>query len=409
MNKNFIDTIYLFSCGAKGIDPLVEGNEFDYKEIYKIAKEQGVWETVFLSYIKIYNKHPDIIPEDTFKRLHSEFMMKCGVQYRRYDFIHNLLKKLDDCNIKACVLKGESLARFYDTPIARVSSDVDILIEPHKVDLCLKTMRDLGFEIGDKNYESHQIECTHPIAGLVEIHTMMYGKKTEDVCFNNEVKYNEDYVEVKAEDGTSYKTLGITDNFIFIFLHFIKHFLSFGVGIRQLEDVLIYTEKNYETIDWERVSALFKKLGFEKIFKCVIAIGKKYFSFPENLFDSYIVNDSLVEQVFDDMMQGGVFGHNDTSRQGFYELYLTERYKKIQNKDYAVYKNKRKLTRLFPNRKFMSVNFPYVKKSVLLMPIAWIHRIILGIFKSKSKSKTTIETNQEHQKRLTLMKELGML
>lgn len=270
-------------------------------------------------------------------------------------------------------------------------------------------MKDCGFEIGDKVYESHQIECTHPIAGLVEIHTMMYGKKTEDVCFNNEVKYNEEYLNIQADDETIYQTLGVTDNFMFIFLHFVKHFLSSGAGIRQLEDVLIYTENNYRVIDWDRVNTSLKNLGFNKFFQCVIAIGKKYFAFPEKTFNAYVVDDSLIERVFEDMMQGGVFGHNDSSREGFYDLYLTERCKKIKNKDYVLYKNKRKLTRLFPNRKFMSVNFPYVEKSALLMPVAWIHRIILGVFKNKSQVQVNTKTDQKHKKRLALMQELGML
>ena len=409
MNKNFTDTIYLFSCGAKGINPSMDLSDFNYKEIYRISNEQGVWDTVFLSYIKIYNKNPDIMPKETFEWLHSQFMIKCGLQYRRYDFIHRLLSKLDEHDINPCVLKGESIAILYDTSIARISGDTDILIEPQKIDLCLKIMKDMGFDIGEKGYDSHHIECEHPICGLVEIHTMMYGKRTEDICFNHAIKYNEEYLSIETEDGAIFKTLGTTDNFMFLFLHFIKHFLSSGVGIRQLEDVLIYTEKNYDKINWERVNTSFKDLGFEKIFKCVIAIGKKYFSFPEKLFASYVISDSLIERVFDDMMHGGVFGHNDVSRRGFYELYLTERYRKVQNKDYALYKNKRKLTRLFPDRKFMAVNFPYVQKSALLMPVAWMHRIILGVLKNKNQASTNTLENQEHKKRLELIHDLGML
>ena len=409
MNKNFIDTIYLFSCGAKGIEPEADCYRIDYKAVYEIAKEQEVWETVFLSYKNLKDKHPDIIPEKTFKMLKDGFEIRCAAQYRRYDFIHRLLKKIDEAGIKYCVLKGESVARFYHTPIARVSSDVDILVDPQKTDICLNIMEDMGFEVGDKEYESHQIECTHPIAGLVEIHTMMYGKKTEDVCFNNEVKYIEEYLSVKAEDGTIYKTLGITDNFIFLFLHFVKHFLSFGAGIRQFADVLVYTEKNYETINWDRVNTSFENLGFDNFFKCMIAIGKKYFSFPRELFDAYEIDDALAHRVFEDMMQGGVFGHNDLSREGFYELYLQERYKRVRNKDYSSYKNKRKLKRLFPDRKFLSVNFPYVEKSPLLVPIAWLHRIILGVFKGNSPVHTDTAQNQSYEKRLTLIKELGML
>ena len=409
MSKNFIDTIYLFSCGAKGIEPQTDCHALNYKEIYKIAKEQEVWETVFLSYIKLYDKNPDIIPQKTFEYLNNEFVSRCGIEYRRYGFIHNMLKKLESEGIECCILKGESIARFYNTPIARVSGDVDILINPKKLDLCLDLMKDMGFEIGEKVYESHQVVCRHQIAGIVEVHTMMYGKRTEDVCFNNEIKYNEEYQRIEAEDGTTYKTLGITDNFLFLFLHFVKHFLSCGVGMRQLEDLLIYTEKNYEKIDWDRVNRSFENLGFDSFFKCMIAIGNKYFDFPENLFGDYEVDEALAERVFEDMMQGGVFGHNDSERDGFYEIYLKMRYKKMQNKDYEDYKNKRKLTRIFPDRKFLSIRFPYVKKSPVLVPVAWVHRIILGLFKSNKNSDANKEMNVAQEERLELIKELGML
>lgn len=405
-NKNFTDTLYLFACGARGIEPETDLNLLDYKEIYKIAKSQAVWETVFLSLAKLNNKYPGVIPKDIFDQMNAEFILSCTFQYRRHDFMHRLFKKFDEENIKYCVLKGESVARFYHTPIARVSGDVDMLADSQKLNLCLDIMKDAGFEIDEQERDEHHIECRHPTTGLVEVHTGMYTKRTEEVCFNNAVKYEEKYIKVTAEDGTQYNALGITDGFVFVFLHFVKHFISKGTGMRQLGDVLIYTEKNYESIDWKRVDALLEKLGFSEFFSCVISIGKKYFSFPENIFgDNEKFDDELIEKVFDDMFGGGVFGHNDETRNGFYDIYLTERYKKYQNKDYEKYKTKEKLKRLFPNRKFMSKNFEYVNKSAILLPVAWIHRIAKGVFGKNELQ----EFAAEHAERMELMRRLGMM
>lgn len=406
MNQNFLDTVYLFSCGVRGTTP-ESTHDFNFKEIYRIAKSQGVWETVFLSVMKLYEKDPEIIPEKTYQKLNSDFLICCGAQYRRLSFIHEVIKKLEENGIECCVLKGESIARFYHTPIARVSSDADILINPQKTDLCLEIMKEIGFDVGNNIYESHQVECTHPVAGLVEIHTMMYGKRTEDVCFNNEVKYNEKYITIKTEDGTELKTLGITDNFLFLMLHFTKHFLSFGVGIRQLSDVLVYVENNYTAIDWIRANQSLENLGFKKFFDCILAIGKEYLAFPDNIFPTSDINEALVEKIFNDMQLGGVFGHDDNTRCGFYELYLNERYKRFNNDSYNDYRNKRKLHRLFPNRKFMAVNFPYVKKSPLLLPIAWIHRIAKGILPKKQNA--VPQPNLNHEERLKLMRDLDMI
>lgn len=403
MNQNFLDTIYLFSCGANGVVPETT-HEYNFKEIYTLSKNQGIWDTVFLGIISLYKEKPDIIPQELYKQLHNDFIARCGVQYRRYALMHEVLKKLNEKGVETCILKGESVSRYYHTPIARISGDFDILINPKKLDLCLGVLRENGLKTGEIVYESHQIECVHPVIGLVEIHIMMYGKKTEDVCFNNEVKYNEPYINVESEDGTIYQTLGITDNFLYLLLHFMKHFLSAGVGIRQLFDVLIYVEKNYNLIDWERANKSISNLGFKKMFDCMIAIGVKYFMFPENLIKVQDADEALVDKIFDDMMLGGVFGHNDAKRNGFYDLYLNERCKKIKNKSYEAYKNKRKLKRLFPNREFMSVNFPYVTKSKLLLPVAWIHRILKGIVPKKTRT-----VSMEHNERLKLLQELEMI
>ena len=140
------------------------------------------------------------------------------------------------------------------------------------------------------------------------------------------------------------------------------------------------------------------------MFYVILSIGIKYFMFPEDLICVQEADEELVSKIFNDMMIGGLFGHKDSNRRGFYELYLNERSKKIGNKNYGTYKNMRKLTRLFPNREFMSINFPYVAKSKYLLPVAWVHRIIKGILPQKANSVST-----EHNERLDLIRELDMI
>lgn len=400
-NKNFTDTLYLFVCGARGFEPETDLNLLDYKEIYKTAKSQAVWGTVFLSLAKLNDKYPGVIPKDIFDQMNAEFILNCTFQYRRNNFMHKLFKKFDEENIKYCVLKGENAARFYHTPTARVSGDADIFVEPEKLDLCLDIMKDAGFEIGEKEYGEHHVKCRHSTTGLVEVHTGMYTKKTEEICFNNVVKYEEEYIKVTAEDGSVYNTLGITDGFVFVFLHFVKHFISKETGMRQLGDVLIYTEKNYENIDWRRVDAVLEELGFDKFFRCVVSIGEKYFSFPANIFGEHEkIGDELIEKVFDDMFGEDELGHNNEARNGFYDNYLTERYKKYQNKNYESYKTKGKLKRLFSNKEFMSKNFEYANKSA-----AWVHRFAKGVFGKQEPQKFAAE----HTERMELMNRLGIM
>ena len=110
-----------------------------------------------------------------------------------------------------------------------------------------------------------------------------------------------------------------------------------------------------------------------------------------------------MSKILDDMNKGGLFGQ-EADRKGFYDLYLNERYKKFNKGSISSYYTKRKLTRLFPNRKFLSINYPYVEKTPLLVPVAWGNRIFDSLFKKKEQP-----INTEHIERLEFLKELDMV
>lgn len=403
MNQDFVYTVYLFVCGARGITPnILRG--IDVQSIYKISKIQGVWPTVFLALIKLYQKDKTILTEDEFQKLNNEFILQCSMQMKRVNFIHKIIYELKKSNIKCCVLKGESVSRFYKTPIARISSDTDIIVHKKDIKKTLLILKDNGFIIGDKIPGSHEIKCTHPVAGLVEIHTQIYADIANDICFNNLVQYNEKYISFETFDNYKLFTLGITDNMMFLLMHFLKHFMFSGIGIRQLGDILLYIENYYDKIDWNRVNCILDKLNYTKIFSYIIAIGEKYFMFPSNLIKCDNINNLLMEKILNDMCIGGIFGHCDTNRKDFYNLYLQARYKRFNNDAYSDYKNRKKIYRLFPNRKFMSVNYSYVNKSIALLPIAWIHRILNGL-----NCKIQYEPTLEQKERLDFLNELEMI
>lgn len=402
MNRDFLDTIYLFSCGMRGIEPCVD-HKVNVPEVFKISVKQGIWDTVFLAVIKLYKKDSTILPEAVFTKLNGEFLVRCTRWIKKLAFVHKIIKRMEAEGISCCVLKGESVAKYYNTPSARISSDTDILIDAKKDEKCLAILEEEGFSIKDRHFESHQIECFHSSSGLIEIHTRMYGVKTNDVTFNDEISYDEEYVPFLSEDGTELKTLGYTDNALFLIMHFLKHFISQGVGIRQLADTLLYIENNYDKIDFKRVNNHLSSLGFSTIFNYVCEIGRRYLEFPKDLLGNCHINENLLNKILEDMNAGGLFG-KEADRKGFYDLYLSERYKKFNSGNISSYYNKRKLLRLFPGRKFLSINYPYVEKTPFLVPIAWGHRIFDSLTKKKDE-----KINNEHVERLKFLKELDMV
>lgn len=402
MSSDFFDTLHLFHCGIRGLCPQKNRN-YNLKKIFSISKSQGIWDIVFLAIIKLYEEKNSILEAEIYNKLKTDFMIKCTSHSKRLVFIHSIIKELELNGISCCILKGETVARYYNTPLSRISSDVDILIDPSKTDVCFEILKKHNFDIDRKHYESHQIRCYHKTAGLVEIHVGMYGKKTNDVIFNREVSYNERYVSFEAFDKTKLSTLGYTDNAIFLILHFLKHFIAEGAGIRQLADTMLYIENNYEKIDFDRIKRHLENLGFKKIFAHMIGIAEEYLGFDSQLIPELSYEDELVQKILDDMEKGGLFGKGE-ERRGFYNIYVKERYNRFNKGSIEKYNNRRKLSRLFPDREFMSVNYPYVLKSPLLLPVAWFQRIIDGLKKKEVK-----EVDENHIKRLEFLKELDMI
>ena len=396
-----MDTLHLFKCGMRGFDP--EIRDYNIKKIYNLSRSQGIWDVVFLSVIKLYEMKALDIDDEIYKKFKMDFMVKCASYSKRLVFIHRIIKRLEENGIFCCLLKGEAVAGYYATPLSRISSDADILIDPDKTSECLKILEEEGFQIEGEQYESHQIRCFHKIGGLIEIHIGMYGVKTDDLIFNNEVSYNERYVQFEAFDKTKLKTLGYTDNAMFLILHFLKHFIAEGAGIRQLADTLLYIENNFDNIDFVRVNTHLENLGFKKIFAHMVGIAKEHLGFSEKFFSDLESDGELSEKILNDMEAGGLFGKGE-ARRGFYDVYVEERYKRFNKGNINTYNNLKKLSRLFPDREFLSINYPYVKKSCLLVPVAWAHRVIDNFKKKEEK-----EIDEKHIERLEFLKSLDMI
>ena len=109
---------------------------------------------------------------------------------------------------------------------------------------------------------------------------------------------------------------------------------------------------------------------------------------------------------------GGIFGKDDESRKQFYEAYYRKRSTKkgLEHRIYMIKNNETGIAgAIFPSRKDVILRGYAYAENKLLLPLAWIHRIIdVLIFKVKGNNKKT-QVGTERQKRLDLMKDLGMI
>lgn len=421
MTQDFRDMIYLFSCGARGIKPQPLC-KYKVENIFQLAMSQNIWPTVFLAVKQLYDNHEIDLQKSLYEKWKLDIMQLTITNTQRNVAVYETIQYLEANGIKCCVLKGEAVARLYHTPICRVSTDSDILIDKNHEKEVQKLLKNYGYKVEYRPKKLHHINCYHPIAGHVEVHVSMYSETTDDIFLNRQVSYNEKHIQIKCENNYIIDTLGIMDGLVFLTIHFIKHFINKGAGIRQLMDLLLYMRYYKNEINWTQYNNLLKYLKYDKLINSLLDIGVNCLNFSADELPSFDCDRIVAGKVLSDIEEGGIFGHKVSERKEFYSIYLKERFGTFKTGNYIEYMNryysKNIVSLLFPNYKIMLQRYPYIQKSRLLLVVAWTHRwieLILNVVKRKKSIKQYLYytepnvSNETVKKRMELIRELDMI
>jgi hypothetical protein len=386
MTKAFSDMLFLFAKGTKG-EKVTDMSGIDLDGAKSAAARQSIWPTVYFA-----------ANEVNFDVLNAA-MKKA----RRQAIIYEIIKKAEAAGIPCCYLKGEILDDMYADPGLRLTADTDILISPKNERKIKKILRENGFYIHERQKTSNELKCMHAAAGLLEIHTALETKQMSEIWFNNKTNPAEPFRKHISKAGTAYTTLSETDGLIFVFLHFVKHFISKAANVKMLMDVLLYMETYQESINWAKFNALTDELGFGKIVKTLKYAGNKYLGFNFAV-DGFQNIETTAEQLLNDI-ETVTSGHN-----GFHGEYTKIRYNKFKNGNYRAYEFKTNLlnfkNRYFPALPVLYPNYPYLIKRPYLKPYAWFIRAVKFILKTNAREEKLLKTDGESHRKL--IKDLEM-
>lgn len=421
MTAEFCDLMRLFRCavhGEKEIEPISS----DAERVLKLSERQGVWTVVFPVVKKLYEKDESILTKEQFAKYNHRFINNISVELRRKYAVRSMLEMLEKNGVNCCILKGEVLAELYAVPETRVSSDTDILLDdPSLEERVCEIMEEHNFEVMERPSTSNHAMCRSSATGLVEFHLTMYDELMEDVWFNMLHKKREPQRKHVLADGSTITTLGYTDGAIYVTLHFIKHFLSEGVGIRQLMDVLLYLRKYKDKIDTARFKQTMKELRYDRFLKTCMAVGELFLGvLCDELFEvcddcEFFPDEKLICDVLADIEEGGLFGHDDKERAEFYKLYTEARYARFKDGSFDSYMKEwghvNVIKRLFPSYRAMRAEYAVLKKHPIYLPFMYVHRIgrkVIGLKTGEVKIKP-YEMVKGDAQRLEMIKRLGMI
>lgn len=321
----------------------------DFKKIYKLSERHKVTPLVACAVVGCETA------DESAKQMFRKELFRCAARYSAQEKeAQELTEIFVEEKIKHCFLKGVKVARYYDNPDMRFMLDMDVYIEPSKVQQVKEILENRGYVYD--NYEDEKD------AGYVK-------KPFLNFELHKELKYDYDkgyeyykgaFDRMQNEENGYTMNMTNEDFYVYILSHAAHHFEKAGTGIKTIVDHFYLKKKLKPLCDEALLKESLEKTGLS-------VFNERMDALTEFWFENGADNDSLVE-MGEYVILSGVFG-NETNE------YLSG----IIRGDYTEKKSSYFLTRLFLPYKMMKKRYPILKKIPFLLPLMWVIRIFSAL------------------------------
>ena len=252
----------------------------DWESLYRLAFEQTVAPLVTGG---IHRLPRELLPAEP-ERLDPFLadLMATAQRNRQLDaFIPRLFKALE--GIPVVLVKGQSLAVDYPDPERRAPGDIDLLLLPSSYEAA----KDILLPKATKVLEEargiwHQGMRFRSIE--VEIHgsisTLMSRKLDRKLAALLEEQFDGRPLPAVTIGGASVPVPDADFNAVYIFVHFLHHYWSAGVGIRQLVDWMTFISVHKRDIHPVILEVRLKDLGLLHLWKVFTGFAQAYLGCP---------------------------------------------------------------------------------------------------------------------------------
>lgn len=378
----------------------------DIRELFMLAKYHQVESLTYSSIKELFEcrKNADKKILDLWKN----DALKLALKQKRYmKGVTKVIRTIAAAGIPIIALKGLVLKDYYPKPEMRSMMDADLLIKDNNLNTAIKILKNIGYH--KKVSDSKHTTLASPRHLFIELHTGLVKERFIDKAAQWEKSIWDRCIDYNF-NGVSMLTLSLENHLIYLCMHMANHLVSSGFGLRQLCDLVVYVEKNNNEIDWLEFVKKTEELGIKQFVITLMQVCTRLFDLkvPE-YYKLHIVEDNNLNQFIEYIFSGGVFGKNETRRIiGSYYINAMGK-AKIENMPGTF---RRVIVLLFPPYRYMCNKYKLLIKVPILLPITWIYRIIINVFKRekvlshkfdiKSFSKSNIQFD-EHYKLLKWM------
>lgn len=415
IDKNIITFLSILNEGLYGVEGKdLDVQNVDWNYIYKTAVTNNLAGILYSAVVR--RKDVDKTSASLLEKWKNETFKSTFVESKKYFAIRSILSEAKKEGIKLVFFKGCILADLYPQYVLRNSSDTDIFVYERDKEKAAKLLERLGY-IKNEEHSKEQVlvYCKDELYHIIELHYCLWedyqGKKI-DTMSEMGLQKEESLIEIEA-CGVRLFTLGYEEHLIYQMFHIIKHFATEAVGLRYLVDITLYYNRYREHIDIESFWDKMYQLGYDKFCYTFFELCIQYLGMKDDILNGIkLVDENSKEKLLLDMINRGLLFEDKTASWqilGIMTPYL------VGEETVPDSKLKRKLKVLFPSRKALPDKFAYARRHGILLPIAWLHKMIDFIIRYNKYSKINNDWYGANQKlitaeyRLNLMKSLGLV
>ena len=345
-----MNDIFLTLLKEARLQLVSEYNNLDYLKLYQLSCQHHL--TAFV-YNQIY-KFKDF-PEDLKEQWKKETLRIHALQTMKTERFLKLYQTLLDNDLKVIVVKGIICRSLYPIPESRPSQDEDLYVTKQDFDKVKALLLSEGLYLADESDDvSTFIDLTSGLS--IELHTSLF--KEESLAYGKYQKYFKnafDNITIHTISGVDVYSLNYDLHLLFLLMHFVKHFLHGGVGIRQILDIIMYSEVYGEYIHWDMIYQILDEAHVYTLIMNIYVLSHDYFAYDYNhmrLPDLFCELDYDYCDLLDDILDAGVFGKSSIERLHSSTMTLNA----ISSGKASVLKS------IFPARLEIVGRYPYLKK-----------------------------------------------
>lgn len=291
-------------------------------------------------------------------------------------------KLFESNNIEFMYVKGTSLLKYYKDPYLRVGSDIDVVVKDSDYKKASKLLLDNGY----KKEMTVDSEC-HLVSSsgiLIDLHNSFIETSNILDSFLN-TKFNNEH------------ELSLEDLYLLLITHSVKHFKRGVMDLRIFIDLYFIKDK---INDYSNIKDMLSKLGLIEYEKTMLRyldliLGKEEYDDTLRLLEDYIIERT------NDINENKNHIIGKVARDGLKDVSLSS---------YII-------SRIFIPKKRMYEEFSYLNKHKYLLPVYYIYRPFLMIYKSKFKFNkikeeldivSILNNNEELDNMINLYKKIGL-